>query len=326
MGTRRQGTALAGLEVHDLLAEEAAPLPVVGQHGLPTLGERRQRDPEAVVGGGGAADALEEQVDRGAPVERGQLGGDVGEHAGLGRGAGPLDQVGEAALEALDDLDRVACGVHPDDGVARAEQQAVDRRQQHAAEVVGGVVGLHPHAEHARPAHRVAAPGDHPQRRGGLDEVACPHELGHRGGHLRGDRAVEPRRPLGSEARREHALAQLADGEPGDGRQALAVEAVEHERGDVVVDQRRVDDLAHGDIGQGPLSGDPFALGSGSHTSQLVARLRVARPAQQLPQVGEGEHLAAQRGAVGHAAAAARSAGTSCSVSRVANRVGSPAT
>ena len=70
------------------------------------------------------------------------------------------DEPVEAAQDGGDGVDRLGRRVDADHRVAAAEEQAVDRRQQDAAEVVGGMVRLHADAEHAALAQRVAAAGD----------------------------------------------------------------------------------------------------------------------------------------------------------------------
>ena len=58
MGVGRQRAALAGLEVHHVFSERAAPK---RQRHLAGLAEHREIDAEAAVGGLGAGDGLEHQ-------------------------------------------------------------------------------------------------------------------------------------------------------------------------------------------------------------------------------------------------------------------------
>ncbi len=120
------------------------------QHPLAPFAQQGQVDAEAGVGGFGAGDRLEQQIDRRAAVERGELRRDVGQAAVLRGGAGGGDQAVEPAQDGGHRVDRLDGRVDADHGVAAAEQQSVDRRQQDAAQVVGRMVGL----QRACPARR----------------------------------------------------------------------------------------------------------------------------------------------------------------------------
>ena len=61
MGIGRQRRALPGLEVHHIFADRAA---AAATRRLSRLAQQRQIDAEAAVGGLGARDRLEHQVDR----------------------------------------------------------------------------------------------------------------------------------------------------------------------------------------------------------------------------------------------------------------------
>ena len=82
-----------------------------------------------------------------------------------------------AAEDRGDDLDRFRRRVHADHGVAAAEEQAVDGRQQDAAEVVARVVRLHADAEHAALAQRVAAACHDADLARGQHQILVAHQL-----------------------------------------------------------------------------------------------------------------------------------------------------
>ena len=98
MRAGRKGTALPRLEVHRLVADPGhVAAAVVLEHALAPLAQERQVDAEAGVGGLGAGDRLEQQVDRRAAFEAGELRRDVRQAARLGRDRERLDQPVEGA-------------------------------------------------------------------------------------------------------------------------------------------------------------------------------------------------------------------------------------
>ncbi len=80
MGVGGERAALAGFEVHDVVAEVAA-LQFAG--GLMGFVEQREIHAERCVGGFGAGDRLEDEIDGRAVPHRFHLGGDVREDAAL---------------------------------------------------------------------------------------------------------------------------------------------------------------------------------------------------------------------------------------------------
>ena len=90
--------------------ERAAPQ---RQRRVAGLGEQRQRDAEAPVGGLGAAHRLEDQVDRRPALHDPQRGGDVGQHAGLGGDLEPLDQPASCRTSASIEATESVAGLTP---------------------------------------------------------------------------------------------------------------------------------------------------------------------------------------------------------------------
>ena len=116
-------------------------------------------------------------------------------------------------------LEAVGGGVDADDGVAGAEEQAVEDGGGDAARVVGGVVGLEAGGETAGQADGGAEAGDDADFAGDGDQVLHAHELGDGGGHLGREAGGEGGEGFGGGVVGEEPVAEVADGEVGDGRE-----------------------------------------------------------------------------------------------------------
>ena len=139
----------------------------------------------------GAGQRLKQQVDRGPAIQRRQLRGDVRQTAVLCRSARDGDQPIEPAQDGGHGVDRFDGRVDADHRVTAAEQQPVDSRQQNAAQVVGRMVWLKPHAQHAALAQRVAAAGDVANLAGHEHEILVAHQFGRGRGDFGHDRPVQ---------------------------------------------------------------------------------------------------------------------------------------
>ena len=181
MGIGRQRAALAGLEIHHVVADRAA---LQRQRRLARLAQQRERDAEAGVGRLGAGDRLEHQIDRRAALDRAQAGGDVRQHAGLCRDGVALAHRVEHGEQRARGIDAVGRRIDADHRVAAAEQQAVERRCGDAARIVGRMVGLQAHRQPAGQSDRVAEAGDDAAFRRDGDQVLVAHQLADRGDHL----------------------------------------------------------------------------------------------------------------------------------------------
>ncbi|KAH2812497.1 hypothetical protein KXV85_005082, partial [Aspergillus fumigatus] len=120
VGVGRQRRALPGLEIHHVLPDRAAPL---RQSGLPRFLQKRKIDAEAAVGGLGAGDRLEYQIDRHALPDQGQGRGDMSQHAALRRNVQPRDQFIQQAQQPGDHGRVVAGRIDADAGIAGPEQE-----------------------------------------------------------------------------------------------------------------------------------------------------------------------------------------------------------
>src|SRR5271163_3768819 len=117
-------------------------------------------DPEAGVGSFGASDGLKEEVEWRALLHGLHLRREVGENAGLGGDLVSAADVVDELEERGDGGDIVGDGVDADDGVAGAEEEAVEDGGGDACWVVGGVVGLKAGGEAAGKANGGAEFGD----------------------------------------------------------------------------------------------------------------------------------------------------------------------
>jgi len=133
-----------------------------------------------------------------------------------------------ASLPAID------WNVDADDGVAGAEQEAVQDARGDGAQIVGRMVGLQPHREAAGQPDGVAEARHHRTLRGYHHQILEPADLGDRRRHLRGNARCERGERLRRRRVGEEPVAQSADGEMGDRCERRAVVAVDDEARDLV--------------------------------------------------------------------------------------------
>ena len=146
MRVGRERAALPGLEIHHVVADRAA---AKRQRRVARLLEQREVDAEALVGGLGAGDRLEDEIDRRALADQIERRGDVRQHAGLRRNVELDPDLVEHRQQRVRILGAVGRRIDADHGVAGAEQQAVENARRDAARIVGRMVGLQPHREAA---------------------------------------------------------------------------------------------------------------------------------------------------------------------------------
>src|SRR5438105_718894 len=175
-------TALTGLEVHDVVAYFAA---AKLRCSLICFSKEREVYAEGGVGLLRAGDGLENEIDGCALLDGRKLRGDVSKHAALRRDcvslANGVDEIKQLARAG----DVIGGGVDSDDGVARAEEQAIDDSSGDADWVVSGVIGLQPRRETARQANGGAKTCNDADLACDGDEVLHAHELRDCGCHLR---------------------------------------------------------------------------------------------------------------------------------------------
>ena len=117
-----QRTALAGLEVHHVVADRAAP-----QRYAASVPRASTQGHAGVAWPPRCRRSTEIQIDRRAALDRAQAGGDVCQHAGLCRNGVTLDARVEHGEQRARGIDAVSRRVDPDHRIARAKQQAVER-------------------------------------------------------------------------------------------------------------------------------------------------------------------------------------------------------
>jgi hypothetical protein len=196
-GVARECAALAGFEIHQVLAQRAA---FQREGRVARFAQQRQVDAEAGVRGLGPGNRLEHEVDRRAPLDGGEGVRDVGQHAGLGRDRMAADDVVEHGDE-LDHLRHVVGGrVDADDGIAAAVHQAVEQARRDAGNVVKRVVRLQAGRQGAGQADGVAEARDDPALAGHQHQVLDAHDFRDGGGHLGRDARRDPGPGIASSA------------------------------------------------------------------------------------------------------------------------------
>ena len=220
MGVGGERAALAGFEIHDVVADRAA---LQRERRLARLGEKGEIDAEAAVGRFGSGDRLEDEIDGRALRDQAR--------AWCVTWASTQDWVGmssrwrrssSSASRSRAALRAVGGGVDADHGVAAAEEQAVEDAGGDAARVVGRVVGLQADGEPARQADGVAEAGDDAASlRGDGMQVLVAHDLADGGGHFRREAGGERGEGFGGGLVGEQPVAESADGEVGDGREGV---------------------------------------------------------------------------------------------------------
>src|SRR5262249_45146213 len=112
---------------------------------------------------------LKKQVHGRTLLQTSELSGDMREAAGLRGNSECSDQAIKSTQNRRNRRDGISGGVDANYRVAAAIQQAVERREKNAADVVSWMVGLETNAEHSALAHRVAATRDVANLRGRQD-------------------------------------------------------------------------------------------------------------------------------------------------------------
>ncbi|MCY1218751.1 hypothetical protein D9M72_307010 [compost metagenome] len=300
VGVGRERAALAGLEVHEVVADGATRERLRRGVGLV---EQSGRHAEREVRFLGARDRLEHEVDRRAGFGELQRVGHVREHAALRGNLEALDHLVEHVQQAPEHRQAVGHGVDADHRVARAVEQAVERGGGHAAQVVGGVVGLQAHGQVAGQADGVAKARDDVALLRDRDQVLVAHELGHGRDHLGREARCQCGECLCGGLLGQQPVAEVADREVRDRREGLRVVRVDDQPRDVVLlvgNQRLGEELLERRVGQHVACGHALLRGRRAEAREVVARARGAGAGEHLSQIVEGEALAGNGGAVAH--------------------------
>ena len=299
-----EAAPLPCFKIHHLPAGTGAvALEMVFQHPFPAFLQHAERDPKALVGFLRAADRLEEEIDRHAPVEAFQLRGDVGEAAVLGGNFKCGDEPVEGVENRADGVDRLGGRINADNGIAAAMQQAFDRRQQDRRHVVGRVVGLDADAEHAAGPERRAAARQIANPAGSHHQIFVAHQLGNSRRHLGQQGPLEPPNRIWRGGVGKEVIAQFPHRPGGDLREGGRVVVVEQHAADGVVigrQQRRVEKGLQRDISQRRFCRGPFAMAGRGDPRQSVPRFFLVCFGQQIAEIGKRIPLPAKRGGISH--------------------------
>jgi hypothetical protein len=148
--------------------------------------------------------------------------------------------------------------------------------------------------------------GDDTDFGGGGDEILDAHELGCRGGHLRGKAGSQCGEAAAGCFVGEQPVAEFADGEGADGRKGGGVVGVGDEAGDFVGfvgDDVLFEEVGEREIGEGELGGYALLGGAGGDAGEDVTATGRGGFGQQVAQVGEGVAGGADGVGEGHAMA-----------------------
>ena len=175
---------MPGFKIHDVPADRAASQ---RKRGIVGLRQDRQADPEPSIGFFRASYGLKDEIDRGAEVDSLDRGCDMTQTAGLRRNIEALPDIVEQADDPHIVLQTIGRGVDADHRVADAEQESVKQAGRNPGGIVGRMVRLQPCGEAAGKPDRVAESCNDAAFGGDHDEVLRAHDLGHCGGHFRGE-------------------------------------------------------------------------------------------------------------------------------------------
>ena len=267
------------------------------------LVEQRERHAEAGVGGLGAGDRLEDQIDRHAAPDRRERRRHVRQHAGLGRDAVFVDHRIEQ-MQQPGDLRQVVGGrVDADHRVAAAVEQAVEQGGGDAGGIVGRVVRLQPRRQPPGQADGVAKARDHAALARDDDQILHAHQLADRGDHLR----RQPRRERGERAgiglRRQQPVAEITDRQVRDRREGRGIVAVEDQARDLVIlvrDHGLVQEGRERQLGERVLRGDALLGRFRGEAGEHVAGAQRRGLGEQVLQVREAVARGAEGVGVGH--------------------------
>src|SRR5208282_2953179 len=154
------------------------------------------------------------------------------------------------------------------------------------------MIRLDADSEHAELAHGVAAARDVADFGRGENEVLVAHDLRDGGRDFGNDGPLKLLQGGFSCRIVEDEFAELADGEAFDLLEALLVECVENQAGDVVafgIDQGLADDFVESQVGELALGGDALLLRAGGNSCKLVAGLLLIGFGEKIAEIGKDE-------------------------------------
>ena len=289
---------MPGLEIHYVVADAAAP---ERQRGVLRFAEQRKVDAEALVRRLRAGDRLEHQIDRRALGDEIERGGDVREHAHLRRDVELDAHLVEHGKERMRPLRAVGRGIDADDGIAGAEEEAVENARGDAGGIVGRMIGLQPHREPAGKPDGVAEAGHDRALRRHHHQVLQAADLAHRRRHLRDEAARERGEPFRRRRVGEEPVAQAADGEMRDRSEGRRIVGVDDETRYLIAlvgDHMLGEERRERELGERVLRRHPLLSGRRRDARQRVAAARRRGLGQQRLEIGEEVAARSDRHAV----------------------------
>ena len=222
----------------------------------------------------------------------------MGQNADLRGDAVAAAHLVKARQHAADALGRVARGVQADDGVARAEAQALEQGGEDAVDIVRRVVRLQAARQRARQADGRVAVGRDRNLARGIDEIKIAHELTDGGDHLareaaRGAAEVGRRRGLA-----QNPLAQVRDGPVLHLRIDALVQVVLNDARDLILligHGGVLAQVAQQQLRQHGLGGDALLRALGGQPGEPVAGFRLVGLGKHVLHIAEGIGLAEQQ-------------------------------
>ena len=287
----RQGAALPRLKIHHMLAALAIlkHRPALQrQRRIARLGQQRQVNPKAAVGGLGPAYRLKHQVHRRAAFHGLQRVRHMREHTALRGHAVALAHLVQHLQQAHHLRHIVRGGVDADHRVAAAHQQAVDQTRRNARQVVGRVVGLQAGGQPPRQAQRVPKPRHHSALARHQRQVLHPAKLAHRRHHLRRQARRQGGQggAVGSVA--QQPIPKIPHRQVRHRRKSSAVVAVHNQPRHLVALVRHhslIQKSRQRQLSQRHLRGHTLLAAGRRHTRQTVARAQRRSAGQQRAQV-----------------------------------------
>ena len=290
----RQLRALPRLEIQHVRPLGRA----LRQRQLPRLLDGGRVEAEGGVALLRACDGLENEVGGRAGLDGAHLRRHMGQHADLRGDAVAAAHLVKARQHAADALGRVARGVQADDGVARAEAQALEQGGENAVDVIRRVVRLQAARQRARQADGRVAVGRDRNLARGIDEIKIAHELTDGGDHLareaaRGAAEVGRRRGLA-----QNPLTQVRDGPVLHLRIDALVQVVLNDARDLVLligHGGVLAQVAQQQLRQHGLGGDALLRALGGQPGEPVAGFRLVCLGKHVLHIAEGIGLAEQQ-------------------------------
>ena len=161
-----------------------------------------------------------------------------------------------------------------------------------SAQIVCRVIRLDANPQHAGLAHGVAAARDVAESGGRQHQILVAHDLGNGGCNLRDDGPLQPPQFRIARGIIQQILPQLAHRHAAQTLKRFPIQRPQDQLGDIVVNERLVDDLGQAEVGKLLLRRHALALRSRCQAGHLVAGFFFVGFGEQLAQITKRELLA----------------------------------